>query len=175
MLVGVVVQPRQHGPRAATLSDLAETVPLVKAEGGVVGLDAERDLLEAVLLRLREETHEELLAVTLAAARRYDGDRKLGRLLVHEPVARLPLLEQAVPGGTDVARAGICDHSRVARPSPAHHVALDRPLAGIHRRVLAPVVGVVEHVAEEARVVTAAGANHGTRSCASWILLPSGS
>src|SRR5205085_11954870 len=175
MLVGSVVQARQHGPRAAALADLAEAVPLVEAESGIVGLDAERDLVEAVLLRLREQADEQLLAVALATARRHDRDREFGRLLVDEAVARLPLLEQPVPGGADVAGVGVRDHGGVAGPAPAHHVALHRSLGGIDGRVLAPVVRVVEHVAQEAGVMPAARADHVTRSCASWILLPSGS
>src|SRR3954454_7049078 len=162
MLVGGVVQPRQHRPRAAAFADLAEAVALVEAERGIVRLDAERDLLEPVLLCLREQAHEKLLSIALATARRDDRDRELRRPLVDEPVARLPLLEQAVPGRADVARVRVRDHRGVTRSAPAHHVALHRALGWIHRRVLAPVVRVVEHVAEEARIVPATWANHGT-------------
>src|SRR5262249_39229960 len=87
-------------------------------------------------------------------------DRQLRRLLVDEAVARLALLEQAVPGRADVARVAVGDDGRIARPAPAHDVALDRALRGIHRRVLAPVVRVVQHVAKEARVVAATGTDH---------------
>src|SRR5262245_31714899 len=160
MLVTVVVEPRHHGPAAAALADLLEAVALVEAESGVVGLDAERDLPEAVLLRAREQAAQELVSVALAAARGDNGDRQLRRLLVDEAVARLALLEQAVPGRADVARVAVSDDGRIARPAPAHDVALDRALRGIHRRVLAPVVRVVQHVAKEARVVAATGTDH---------------
>src|SRR5262245_47429459 len=192
MLVGVAVQLRHHGPGAAALADLLEAVALVEPKSRVVGLDAERDLLEPVALRLREQAAEKLVAVALAAARRHDGDRQLGRLFVDEAVAGLALLEEPVPGGADVAGIAVRDHRGVAGPAPAPHVPLDGALHRILRHVLAPVVRVVEHVAEKARVVAAAGANHGaslnrsvrnrrfraygpTRSWANWMRLPSGS
>jgi hypothetical protein len=43
-------------------------VTLVEPQRGIVRLDAERDLPEAVALRLREEAREQLVAVALAAA-----------------------------------------------------------------------------------------------------------
>src|SRR5438093_1222527 len=104
MLVTRVVEARKHGPGAAALADLVEAVPLVQPERGIVRLDAERDLREAILLRLREQARQQLLAEALAAPRRHHGDRELGRLLVDEAVARLPLFEQAVPRRADVAR-----------------------------------------------------------------------
>src|SRR5436190_23894961 len=97
MLVALVVQPRQHRPAAAALADLVEAVAFVEPERWIVRLDAERDLLEAVLLGLCEEGGEQLLAVASAATRGDDGDRQLRRSLVDEAVARLALLEQAVP------------------------------------------------------------------------------
>src|SRR4051812_30892074 len=100
MLVARVVKLRQHRPAAAALADLLEAVALVEPQRGIVRLDAERDLLEAVLLRLREQGRQQLLAVASAAARGHDGDRQLGRPLVHEAVAGLALLEQAVPRRT---------------------------------------------------------------------------
>src|SRR4029453_13491181 len=97
MLVGLVVQPRQHGPGSAGFADLAEAVAFVQAKRRVVRLDAQRDLLEAVLLRLRKERREPLPSVAPAATRRHDGDRQLRRLLVDEAVARLTLFEEPVP------------------------------------------------------------------------------
>src|SRR6266498_622017 len=175
MLVGAVVEARQHGPAAAALADLAEAVALVEAQRRVVRLDAERDLPETVPFRLREQGSEQLFAVALPTPRRHDGDRQLGRLLVDEAVARLALLEEPVPRGTDVSGVVVGDHGGVAGAAPAHDVALHGSLHRIQRCVLAPVVRVVEHVAQEARVVATTGADHETRSCASWMRLPSGS
>src|SRR3954447_2988891 len=164
MLVGRVVQGCEHRPAAAALADLSEAVALVEPERRVVRLDAERDLLEAVLLRLREQRCQQLLPIPSAAARGHDGDRQLGRPLVDEAVARLAFLEQAEPRRTDVAGLAVGDHRRVARPTPAHDIALDGALGRILRDALAPVERVVEHVAEEARVVAAAGTDHGAES-----------
>src|SRR4029450_1551492 len=175
MLVGAVVQAREHRPAATGFAHLVEAVALVEAQGRVVRLDAQRDLLEAVLLRLREQRREQLLAVAPAAARRNDCDRQLRRLLVDEAVARLTLFEEPVPRRSDVACIAVRNHGGVAGAAPAHDVTLYRALHGVLRRALAPVVRVMEHVAEKACVVPAARANHETRSCASWIRFPSGS
>src|SRR2546421_209442 len=177
MLVARFVQTRHHGPRASALSDLAEAVALVEPQRRIVRLHAQRDLFETVVARLRKQRFEQLVAEALPAAGRDDGDRKLGRLLVDEAVARLLLLEQPVPRRADVSSLVAGDHGGVAGPAEVHDVALHRTFQGVLvRHSLTPVIRVVEHVAEEARVVSAPGSNHGeTRSCASWTRLPSGS
>src|SRR5438132_4135217 len=91
MLVAGLVELREHRPRAARLTDLAEAVALVETQRGIVRLDAERDLREAGLARLLEQRAEQLVAEALPAARRDDGDRQLRCLLVDEAVARLAL------------------------------------------------------------------------------------
>ena len=50
------------------------------------------------------------------------------------------------------------EHARVARAAPVLHVAVDGALGVLCE---APVVGVAEHVAEEADVVDPDGAKHG--------------
>src|SRR5919198_4557982 len=144
---------------AAVLVDADEAVLLVEREQGVVAsLDTEAQRRVALGLRALAEGVEKRFADPAAAATRNDGDRELGRLLVDEAVSRVVATEKAVPRGADRKAVLDRDQDGVARPPPTLDIAGDRArlLAGA---ALAPVVGVVEHVAEEADILPASAAN----------------
>ena len=73
-------------------STLLEAEALVEADRRVVAIDAQAEPPEAVApWRDVDQAVEQLLAEPAATAARDDRDRQLGRLLVHEAVARLAL------------------------------------------------------------------------------------
>src|SRR5205085_5772055 len=130
-------------------------------------------------LRALQEAGHQLVPEAFAAAARDDGDRQLRRLLVDEAEARLLAREEAVPRGPDRVRVVERDEPLVARPAPVEDVAGNRQVAALAHP---PVVGVAEHVAEEADVPWPRGADHrrkdrpssraahgsATSACASW-------
>src|SRR5579884_4413904 len=167
---GSALEVGDHRHGSVLAPELFEAVLLVEA--GLAQLGAEADLREALVARPREQRLEELAARAAAAVARHDGDRQLGRLLVDEAEAGGRGRKQPVPGRPVGVRAREGDDAGVAAPSPVLDVAVDRQV-GIAEP---PVVGVAEHVAEEAHVLLVDRPQHyGRSSCASWIRLPSGS
>src|SRR5439155_22409931 len=80
-----------------------------------------------------------------------------------------------VPGGADREALVERDHGGVAGPAPVLDVAHRVPAARVLVPAGAPVVGVAQHVAEEARVLRRARPDHGRSCWTSWRRLPSGS
>ena len=150
------VELGEHREGVVVLVDLREAVALVQLDrAGVVAVDAERDGRVAGCARPVEQRVEQRRADALAARARDDGDGELRRPLVDEPVARPVAAEQPVPGRADREALVDRDHRSVAGPPPCLDVERDGARARV-RRPLLPVVGVVEHVAEEPHVLGAA-------------------
>ena len=161
--------PRLYSARRmVTLSapsscDARESVLLlvVRDQRLVVALDGEAHRPLTVGLRAFVERVQERVADAASTPARHDRDRELGRLLVDEPVARQLAPEQPIPRRADREAVLDRDQGRVADSSPALDVQRHRPRP-LARLALAPVVGVVEHVAQEANVLAAAAADdHG--------------
>ena len=134
-----------------------EAVALVEADrAGVVAVDAERDRLVPLCACAVEQRLEERRSDALPSRVRDDGDRELGCPLVDEPVPAPISGEQPVPGGADREAGVERDHRGVPGAAPRLDVERDRPGPGVLGRALLPVVGVVEHVAQEAQVLRAA-------------------
>src|SRR5918995_6581302 len=121
-------------------------------ERRILALDAQAERGVAVCARALDEGLEQRLADPASAPAGYDRDRELRGLLVDEAVAGPVALEEAVPGSADREAIVDRDEHGVARPPPPLHIPCSRPGTGA-RVPLAPVVGVVEHVAEEPDVL----------------------
>src|SRR5205823_1442751 len=100
-------------------------------------------------------------AEAMAAPAGYDRDRELRSLLVDEPVTLRVRVEEAVPGRTDGEALVECDHCSIPRSAPVLDVAHRMQSALVLGAACAPVVGVAEHVAKEARVLRGPGPDHG--------------
>jgi hypothetical protein len=135
-----------------------KAVPLVELRHPLLGTQADPGM--AFLPGLLKQRGHQLAAEPSAATARDDGDRQLGRLLVDEAETRSRGREEAVPRSSDRTRLPRHEPG-VARTTPVVHVPGDR-LVGI--LVETPVVGVLEHVAEEADVLWPGLADHVSES-----------
>src|SRR5207248_1740518 len=111
-----------------------------------------------------EHGRHQLAAEAAAAPARDARDRELRCLLVDEAEAWRAGREEAVPRSPDRTRFPR-DEPRIAGPAPVVHVAGD---GQVRILVQAPVVGVLEHVAEETDVLRPRPANHAEQSTTRW-------
>src|SRR6476646_9906470 len=121
-------------------------------ERRVVTCDAEAERAMAVGPRPVAQGVEKRLPDAESTTARDDGDRELGRLVVDEAVPGLILAEEPVPGRAHGEGLVDGDEGGVSGPPPSLHVPGNRPEA-VAGAPLAPVVGVVEHVAEVPHVL----------------------
>src|SRR6188472_477820 len=136
-----------------------EAVLLVERDRSlVVPVDAEADAGEAARTGLLEQRADQGTPHSLAARVRNDRNGKLRRALVDEAVAGRACLEETEPGCADGEAVDERDHRRIAPPSPRLDVELHRAGALV-RLALLPVVGVMQHVAQEANVLRATSPN----------------
>src|SRR3954453_10586880 len=142
------VEAGEHRDRVLALADRLEAETLVVRS--LVLRSAEAGGVEAVPASPLQQRLEELLAGAFAAPARNDRERQLGRLLVDEPEAGLARPEEPVPRGAVGGRAVHGDDAGRAGAPQGPHVPVDPPPLVLGE---APVVGVPEHVAEEAAVV----------------------
>src|SRR4029079_3447590 len=154
---------RQHGDRVVVLGDTLEAVALVELDRACIGaVDAQRERRIAVGTRPLEQRLKKGAADAPATRIRHDRDRELGRALVDETEAGPLTVEEPVPRRADRESPVEGDHGGVTLPSPGLDVEGDGPRPRV-RRTLLPVVGVVEHVPEEAHVLRATPANDDLR------------
>src|SRR5439155_15189605 len=141
-------QGHAHRDRLAVARDDPEAVPLVERRAVPGGAEAQGVI--ALAPRLREQRLHQLVADSLAAAARDDGDRQLRRPLVDEPETRCTPRKEPVPGGADRLELVDRDETAVPLPPPALDVARGGQVGAL---VDPPEVGVAEHVAEEPDVL----------------------
>ncbi len=126
--------------------------------------DGQGERLETLLACLHHAGAKDRLADPLATMERCHGDAQLRRLLVDEPEPRLLLREHAVPGGTHGLAVDLGDDATVTVSPPIVVVAtkrgLDQELLDrLPRPVGVPPGGLVQHRAEELRVVLGGGSD----------------